>query len=72
MSPAMITLAIDCMGGDHGPSVTLIACRQFLETHPDASLVMVGLPEALAGFSHPRARILATRKLPYLQAIRAP
>ena len=58
MSPAMITLAIDCMGGDHGPSVTLLACRQFLETHPDASLVMVGLPEALAGFSHPRARIL--------------
>ncbi|MEO6291391.1 MAG: phosphate acyltransferase, partial [Burkholderiaceae bacterium] len=49
----MIKLAVDCMGGDHGPMVTLVACRQFLEKHPDAELLMVGLPAALAGFSHP-------------------
>ena len=36
------------MGGDHGPSVTLPACRSFLDRHPDAELVLVGLPEALA------------------------
>ena len=71
MSPAMITLAIDCMGGDHGPSVTLIACRQFLETHPDASLVMVGLPEALAGFSHPRARILPASEVVTMEGCRS-
>lgn len=36
------------MGGDHGPSVTLPACRAFLDKHPEAELVLVGLPEALA------------------------
>ena len=46
----MITLAVDCMGGDHGPRVTLAACRQFLDDHADAHLLLVGLPEALQGF----------------------
>ena len=53
----MITIAVDCMGGDHGPQVTLPACKKFLDQHPEASLILVGLPEALVGFSHPRARI---------------
>jgi glycerol-3-phosphate acyltransferase PlsX len=52
----MITIAVDCMGGDHGPRVTLAACRNFLEHHPDAELLLVGLPDSLAGFQHPRAR----------------
>ncbi len=43
-----VTLAVDCMGGDHGPSVTLPACRAFLDRHPDAALVLVGHAEALA------------------------
>ncbi|MEI7514874.1 MAG: phosphate acyltransferase PlsX [Betaproteobacteria bacterium] len=50
----MITIAVDCMGGDFGPSVTLPACQQFLQSHGDAALILVGLPEALAHFSHPR------------------
>ena len=54
----MITLAVDCMGGDHGPHVTLAACRHFLESHPQARLLMVGLPEALQGFSHERATLV--------------
>ncbi len=54
----MITLAVDCMGGDHGPRITLAACRQFLEKHPDAELLMVGLPASLQAFSHPRARVV--------------
>ncbi len=54
----MTTLAVDCMGGDHGPRVTLVACRRFLDTHPDAELLLVGLPEALSSFSHPRARVV--------------
>ena len=44
----VIRLAIDCMGGDHGPSVTLPAAQAFLAAHPQAELVLVGLPEALA------------------------
>ena len=54
----MITLAVDCMGGDHGPRVTLAACRQFLDDHADAQLLMVGLPEALQGFVHARATLV--------------
>jgi glycerol-3-phosphate acyltransferase PlsX len=36
------------MGGDFGPSVTLPACKSFLASHPDAELLLVGSPEALA------------------------
>jgi phosphate acyltransferase len=59
----MITLAVDCMGGDHGPAVTLVACRHFLEQHSDAELLLVGLPDALAGLKHPRARIVAASEV---------
>jgi len=51
-------VAVDCMGGDHGPRVTLAACRRFLDTHPEAELLLVGLPQALSAFSHPRARLV--------------
>ena len=44
---AVIVIAVDCMGGDHGPSVTLPASRAFLEKHPAAELVLVGTAEAL-------------------------
>ena len=54
----MTTLAVDCMGGDHGPRVTLVACRRFLDSHADARLLLVGLPDALAGFSHERASVV--------------
>ncbi|MEX8519803.1 MAG: phosphate acyltransferase PlsX [Leptothrix sp. (in: b-proteobacteria)] len=43
-----VRLAVDCMGGDHGPAVTLPACRSFLDKHPQAELLLVGLPEAVA------------------------
>lgn len=59
----MITVAVDCMGGDHGPQVTLPACAQFLEQHADAALVLVGLPEALKGFSHPRATLVSVTEV---------
>lgn len=46
------------MGGDHGPRVTLAACRQFLASHADCQILLVGLPQALAALSHARARIV--------------
>ncbi|WP_399680718.1 phosphate acyltransferase PlsX [Xenophilus sp.] len=61
--PEAITLAVDCMGGDHGPRVTLAACRGFLERHPQASLLLVGVPEALGTLRHPRARIVAATEV---------
>ncbi len=59
----MVTVAVDCMGGDHGPRVTLAACHQFLKRYPHAQLLMVGLPEALSSFSHPRAHILPASEI---------
>ena len=59
----MITLSVDCMGGDHGPRVTLAACRHFLDTHPDAQLLLVGMPDALSSFHHPRAQVVAASEV---------
>ena len=41
----MITIAVDCMGGDVGPGVTMPACQAFLASHPQAQLLLVGKPE---------------------------
>ena len=46
----MITVAVDCMGGDVGPAVTLPACAAFLASHPNAQLLLVGQPAALAAW----------------------
>jgi glycerol-3-phosphate acyltransferase PlsX len=51
------------MGGDHGPSVTLLACKQFLQAHPDAQLLLVGLPQALDHFHHPRAIVVSATEV---------
>jgi glycerol-3-phosphate acyltransferase PlsX len=54
-----LRLAVDCMGGDHGPSVTLPACRSFLARHADAELILVGRADALApARDWPRCRIV--------------
>jgi len=51
------------MGGDHGPDVTLAACRQFLEHHPEARLLLVGQPERLQGLVHERACVVAASEV---------
>jgi phosphate acyltransferase len=48
----MVRLAVDCMGGDHGPSITLPACKSFLASHPRAELILVGRADALAPAAH--------------------
>jgi glycerol-3-phosphate acyltransferase PlsX len=42
-----ITIAVDAMGGDHGPSVTVGASLRFLEETPDAAVILVGLEPAV-------------------------
>jgi len=37
-----VTVAVDAMGGDHGPSTTLRAALRFLEETPDARVIAVG------------------------------
>jgi glycerol-3-phosphate acyltransferase PlsX len=61
---AVVRLAVDCMGGDHGPSVTLPACRGFLDKHPEAELILVGRADALAVASGwPRCLIVAASEV---------
>lgn len=43
-----ITVAIDCMGGDHGPHVTVPAALKFLAGRPESNIVLVGLHEAIS------------------------
>ncbi len=42
-----VTVAVDAMGGDHGPAVTLAAALRFLEDTPDARVIAVGLEAPL-------------------------
>lgn len=59
-----VRLSVDCMGGDHGPSVTLPACQAFLAGHPDAELILVGRADALvAAAGWPRCRVVASSEV---------
>jgi glycerol-3-phosphate acyltransferase PlsX len=51
------------MGGDHGPRVTLEACRRFLAHQADAQLLLVGAGDELQAFGHPRARVVAASEV---------
>ena len=42
-----ITVAVDCMGGDHGPHVTVPAALNFLSSSADVDIVLVGLRDAI-------------------------
>jgi glycerol-3-phosphate acyltransferase PlsX len=59
-----VTIAVDAMGGDHGPSVTVAASLRFLEETPDAQVVLVGNEAAVrkaldeaASFASARASV---------------
>jgi len=42
-----VTVAVDCMGGDHGPHVTVPAALAALAVRPDANFILVGLADAI-------------------------
>ena len=42
-----VKLTIDCMGGDHGPSVTVPAAVSFVHSHPDAQLMLVDIESVI-------------------------
>jgi glycerol-3-phosphate acyltransferase PlsX len=44
------TVAVDAMGGDHGPSVTVPACINALDRNPDLRLILVGRKEEIERF----------------------
>jgi glycerol-3-phosphate acyltransferase PlsX len=60
----MITVAIDVMGGDHGPRVTIPATLALLKEDSNIKVILVGLSEAIdaqlrlhKASNHPRIRI---------------
>jgi glycerol-3-phosphate acyltransferase PlsX len=42
-----ITVAIDAMGGDHGPHVTVPAALEYLNRNAEVNIVLVGLADAI-------------------------
>ena len=58
MKPS-VTIALDAMGGDHGPGVVVPAALEILGRYADVSLVLVGDKEKVlpqlreAGFPDP-------------------
>jgi glycerol-3-phosphate acyltransferase PlsX len=78
----LVTVAVDCMGGDHGPHVTVPAALEFQARLPDVDLVLVGLRDALeaelkarGAAAGPRLRVHATSEVvtmdePPAQALR--
>ena len=51
--PRRLTIALDAMGGDHGPDVIVPAALQIAQNHPELHLILVGdetrLRQALTG-----------------------
>ncbi|MFO1284330.1 MAG: phosphate acyltransferase PlsX [Burkholderiales bacterium] len=62
-----VTVAVDAMGGDHGPAVTVPASLAFLEETPGAQAVLVGRREAIDPLVA-RARSVAKDRLRVLAA----
>jgi glycerol-3-phosphate acyltransferase PlsX len=60
-----IKISIDCMGGDHGPKVTVPAALAFANSVPDVEMVLVGREilvraelEKLGAAKHPRLSVV--------------
>ena len=51
-------IAVDALGGDHGPPVTVPASLDFLAAHPQAELLLVGREDAIGKVLPPRAERL--------------
>lgn len=46
-----ITIAVDCMGGDHGPAVTVPSAFEFMRNDADCAVILVGLEGALQPYA---------------------
>jgi len=65
-----LRIALDAMGGDHGPSVVVAAAAAALERLPDLEVVLVGLEEAVSPAlvkhgldTHPRVSVRAASQV---------
>jgi glycerol-3-phosphate acyltransferase PlsX len=62
-----VTVVVDCMGGDHGPSVTVPAAIDYLRTAADVHIVLVGMQDAIAT----ELRGLSAEGMPHLGVLHA-
>ncbi|MDQ5905095.1 MAG: phosphate acyltransferase [Pseudomonadota bacterium] len=70
------TIAIDCMGGDHGPCVTVPAVLDALKRHGELSVILVGIEAQIRPFLtegegsrlriHPASEVVAMDESPAL------
>jgi glycerol-3-phosphate acyltransferase PlsX len=56
-----VVVAVDAMGGDHGPSVTVPAALQFLQSTTDTRVILVGRSDAIDKALHHVPAALAAR-----------
>ncbi len=56
-----ITVAVDAMGGDHGPEVTVLAALELLERDPGVSIILVGLPDRIEAVLRRRQAVPSSR-----------
>jgi glycerol-3-phosphate acyltransferase PlsX len=62
-----VRISIDCMGGDHGPSVTVPASLSFVKHQHDAHLLLVGREDAIRA----ELRKLGAEQHPQLSIVNA-
>lgn len=65
-----VQITIDCMGGDHGPSVTVPAAINFIRRHDDAELILVGVEGTITSLlsrlkagDQPRIRVVGASEV---------
>ena len=58
-----VTVAIDCMGGDHGASVTIPAAFDYLQEDQDVRVVLVGRPEIFDDAFKARADLIVANRV---------
>jgi glycerol-3-phosphate acyltransferase PlsX len=60
-SNGSITIAVDAMGGDHGPSITVPGSLAALRSEPSLRVVLVGIPEQIEPLLRDHAKNLSGR-----------
>lgn len=70
MNPSPVSIAVDGMGGDHGPAVVVPACALALAAHPALTILLVGRPEELQAklqahklLQHPRLQCVSATEV---------
>ncbi|HEY5897517.1 MAG TPA: phosphate acyltransferase PlsX [Burkholderiales bacterium] len=57
----MVTLAVDCMGGDHGPHVTVAAALDFQSRAAEVDMILVGVRDAIESELKSRGAVAGPR-----------